>query len=77
MAVFAALEEIAFRFEAAVEDMLVDLDGETVGRLPLDVSVIPRGFWVGNTVGPYMKWVNIADATIHRHRHNFGTVFAL
>jgi len=36
----------SFRFEAAVET-LVDLDGETLGRLPLDVSVIPRGFWVG------------------------------
>jgi diacylglycerol kinase family enzyme len=40
----------SFRFEAAVE-MLVDLDGETVGRLPLDVSVVPRGFRVG-AVGP-------------------------
>jgi diacylglycerol kinase (ATP) len=39
----------SFRFEAAVET-LVDLDGETVGRLPLDVSVVPRGFWVGSTV---------------------------
>lgn len=36
----------AFRFESAVET-LVDLDGETVGRLPLEVSVIPRGFFVG------------------------------
>jgi diacylglycerol kinase (ATP) len=35
-----------FRFESAVET-LVDLDGETVGRLPLEVSVIPRGFFVG------------------------------
>ena len=26
---------------------LVDLDGETVGRLPLEVSVIPRSFRVG------------------------------
>jgi diacylglycerol kinase (ATP) len=40
----------SFRFEAAVET-LVDLDGETVGRLPLDVSVVPRGFRVGNTGG--------------------------
>lgn len=36
----------SFRFESAVET-LVDLDGETVGRLPLDVSVIARGFRVG------------------------------
>ncbi|HYD05752.1 MAG TPA: diacylglycerol kinase family protein [Reyranella sp.] len=35
-----------FRFESDVET-LVDLDGETVGRLPLDVSVIPQGFKVG------------------------------
>ena len=35
-----------FRFESAV-DTLVDLDGETVGRLPLEVSVIPHGFLVG------------------------------
>jgi hypothetical protein len=34
-----------FRFDSAVET-LVDLDGETVGRLPLDVSVIPQGFQV-------------------------------
>ena len=36
----------SFRFESEVET-LVDLDGETVGRLPLDVSVIPAGFRVG------------------------------
>ena len=36
----------SFGFKAAV-DTLVDLDGETVGRLPLEVSVIPRGFLVG------------------------------
>ncbi len=36
----------SFRFESVV-DTLVDLDGETVGRLPLEVSVIPRGFFVG------------------------------
>jgi diacylglycerol kinase (ATP) len=35
-----------FRFESAVET-LVDLDGETVGRLPLEVSVLPRAFRVG------------------------------
>jgi YegS/Rv2252/BmrU family lipid kinase len=36
----------SFRFESDVET-LVDLDGETVGRLPLDVSVIANGFRVG------------------------------
>jgi YegS/Rv2252/BmrU family lipid kinase len=36
----------SFRFESPVET-LVDLDGETVGRLPLEVSVIPSGFRVG------------------------------
>jgi YegS/Rv2252/BmrU family lipid kinase len=36
----------SFRFESDVET-LVDLDGETVGRLPLEVSVIPHGFSVG------------------------------
>jgi YegS/Rv2252/BmrU family lipid kinase len=36
----------SFRFESQVET-LVDLDGETVGRLPLDVSVLPRAFSVG------------------------------
>lgn len=36
----------SFRFDSAVET-LVDLDGETVGRLPLEVSVIPGGFFVG------------------------------
>ncbi|HTR83583.1 MAG TPA: diacylglycerol kinase family protein [Reyranella sp.] len=35
-----------FRFESAVET-LVDVDGETVGRLPLDVSILPRAFKVG------------------------------
>jgi len=35
-----------FRFESAVET-LVDLDGETAGRLPLEVSVVPRGLRVG------------------------------
>ena len=35
-----------FRFESAVET-LVDLDGETVGHLPLEVSVISGGFCVG------------------------------
>lgn len=36
----------SFRFESEVET-LVDLDGETVGRLPLEVSVLPRAFAVG------------------------------
>lgn len=36
----------SFKFESEVET-LVDLDGETIGRLPLEVSVIPRGFSVG------------------------------
>ena len=36
----------SFRFDSAV-DTLVDLDGETIGRLPLDVSVIPKAFVVG------------------------------
>jgi diacylglycerol kinase family enzyme len=36
----------SFRFVSEVET-LVDLDGETVGRLPLDVSVLPRAFLVG------------------------------
>jgi diacylglycerol kinase (ATP) len=36
----------SFRFESEVET-LVDLDGETIGRLPLEVSVLPRAFAVG------------------------------
>ena len=36
----------SFRFESDVET-LVDLDGETVGRLPLEVSVLPKAFTVG------------------------------
>jgi len=36
----------SFQFESDVET-LVDLDGETVGRLPLEVSVLPRAFSVG------------------------------
>jgi YegS/Rv2252/BmrU family lipid kinase len=39
----------SFKFESAIET-LVDLDGETVGRLPLEVSILPRAFSVG-TVG--------------------------
>jgi YegS/Rv2252/BmrU family lipid kinase len=36
----------SFRFDSGV-DTLVDVDGETVGRLPLEVSVIPKAFVVG------------------------------
>ena len=36
----------SFRFESAA-DTLVDVDGETVGRLPVEVSVLPRAFNVG------------------------------
>ncbi|SKA06639.1 Diacylglycerol kinase family enzyme [Enhydrobacter aerosaccus] len=36
----------SFRFEADV-DILVDVDGETVGRLPLEVTVLPLAFSVG------------------------------
>jgi YegS/Rv2252/BmrU family lipid kinase len=36
----------SFRFTSDVET-LVDLDGETIGRLPLEISVLPRGFCVG------------------------------
>lgn len=35
-----------FRFESDL-DTLVDLDGETVGKLPLEVSVLPKAFNVG------------------------------
>ena len=35
-----------FHFKSAV-DTLVDLDGETVGRLPLDVSILPGALTVG------------------------------
>ena len=36
----------SFHFEADVET-LVDVDGETVGRLPLEVSILPRAFAIG------------------------------
>jgi diacylglycerol kinase family enzyme len=29
------------------QETLVDLDGETVGRLPLEISVLPHAFRVG------------------------------
>jgi diacylglycerol kinase (ATP) len=35
-----------FRFDSDLET-LVDLDGETVGKLPLEVSVLPKAFNVG------------------------------
>ena len=37
----------SFRFEAD-GDTLVDLDGETIGCLPLEVSVLPQAFSVGS-----------------------------
>jgi diacylglycerol kinase (ATP) len=40
-----------FRFESDVET-LVDLDGETVGKLPLEVSVLPKAFNVGVAIMP-------------------------
>jgi YegS/Rv2252/BmrU family lipid kinase len=36
----------SFAFDSPV-DTLVDLDGETIGRLPLDVTVLPQAFRVG------------------------------
>jgi len=36
----------SFRFDSAVET-LVDLDGEMVGRLPLEVTILPQAFRVG------------------------------
>jgi YegS/Rv2252/BmrU family lipid kinase len=36
----------SFRFESDIAT-LVDVDGETVGRLPLEISVLPRAFQVG------------------------------
>ncbi len=40
----------SFRFITGTET-LVDLDGETIGRLPLEGSVLPRGFFVGAVDG--------------------------
>jgi len=37
----------SFRFDSAEVETLVDLDGEMVGRLPLEVSVLPQAFSVG------------------------------
>ena len=36
----------SFRFASGVET-LVDLDGEMVGRLPLEVTILPQAFRVG------------------------------
>ena len=36
----------SFRFASPVET-LVDLDGEMVGRLPLEVTILPQAFRVG------------------------------
>jgi diacylglycerol kinase (ATP) len=36
-----------FRFDSAGAETLVDLDGEMVGRLPLEVTVLPQAFRVG------------------------------
>jgi len=36
----------SFAFDSRV-DTLVDLDGETIGRLPLEVTVLPQAFRVG------------------------------
>jgi diacylglycerol kinase family enzyme len=37
----------SFRFDAAGVETLVDLDAEMVGRLPLEVTVLPQAFRVG------------------------------
>ena len=37
----------SFRFDAAGVETLVDLDGEMVGRLPLEGTVLPQAFRVG------------------------------
>jgi diacylglycerol kinase (ATP) len=37
----------AFRFDSGAVETLVDLDGEMVGRLPLEVTVLPQAFRVG------------------------------
>ena len=40
----------SFRFNSDVET-LVDIDGETIGTLPLEITVLPRGFAVGAIEG--------------------------
>ena len=37
----------SFRFDSGDVETLVDLDGEMVGRLPLEVTVLPQAFRVG------------------------------
>jgi YegS/Rv2252/BmrU family lipid kinase len=37
----------SFRFDSGGVETLVDLDGEMVGRLPLEVTVLPQAFRVG------------------------------
>jgi diacylglycerol kinase (ATP) len=37
----------SFRFDSGDVETLVDLDGEMVGRLPLEVTVLPQAFQVG------------------------------
>jgi diacylglycerol kinase (ATP) len=37
----------SFRFDSAEVETLVDLDGEMVGRLPLEVTILPQAFRVG------------------------------
>jgi len=38
----------SFRFDSGGVETLVDLDGEMVGRLPLEVTVLPQAFRVGS-----------------------------
>lgn len=38
----------SFRFDSGGVETLVDLDGEMVGRLPLEVTVLPQAFHVGS-----------------------------
>lgn len=38
----------SFRFESPEVETLVDLDGEMVGRLPLEVTILPQAFRVGS-----------------------------
>jgi diacylglycerol kinase family enzyme len=37
----------SFRFDSGDVETLVDLDGEMVGRLPLEVTILPQAFRVG------------------------------
>jgi diacylglycerol kinase family enzyme len=38
---------MSFRFDSAGTESLVDLDGEMVGRLPLEVTILPQAFQAG------------------------------